>query len=199
MKSTQNVLTVDNKNYSKEVIPIPNELCDFIGQNEKAIIGIIFGYVKRANVWQSYEWHEVAKEIWSATKQTALEKAAELEITPQLNGWLLRTANNHILRLRSIYLENTTHEKPVEMEASGEVLSEIDVFDKLQELIDQQEVERLLSPLNAEERQMILFAKVYELNSKEIGKKLNITPEAARQRISRILGKLRKYWLEKGL
>lgn len=199
MKLTQNVLTIDNKNYNKENTPLPNELCDFIKENELALIGIIFGYVRRANVWQSNEWHEVAKEIWSATKQTALEKASDLEIRPQLNAWLLRVAGNHLLRLRSTHLETITHEESIDARAKNELLNEIEVFDKLQQLIEQQEVERLLSPLNDEEKQIILLAKVYELNSEEIGRKLNITPEAVRKRISRSLGKLRKCWLEKGL
>lgn len=145
MKLTQNVLTAGNKNHNKEDTSLPSELCDFIKENEPALIGIISGYVRRANVWQSNEWHEVAKEIWSATKQTALEKASELEIRPQLNAWLLRAANNHLLRLRSIYLKTITHEESIDANATNDLLNEIEVFDKLQELVDQQEVERLLS------------------------------------------------------
>lgn len=134
MSLTRKISLIADQTHFDEFDLLPEEraAAKFFDDNERAILGGIYNRVRNAGIWQAEQFREVTLEIWSETKQISLGKADELDLERQPKAWLLKIADNLILRRRSRDLHIRAHEVPVlDAKSHQQNPNEIEIFDQL--------------------------------------------------------------------
>jgi len=155
---------------------------------------------------------ELALEVFHETVVAALASEKSYDPSRSAKAWLLGIAAHIVQRRRARYFRQKKHEMQASDLANptglrngpnsglNNGLDEEELFDRLfvlthagpeQEVLARLEVEELLAPLSAEDRQVIVLNLLYEMNGQEVAQALEITPVASRVRFHRALKRLR--------
>jgi RNA polymerase sigma factor (sigma-70 family) len=144
-----------------------------------------------------------AAELLNEVTVQALKHEARFVPQASPRAWLLGIAANLIKRRRAEAARLNQREPLArDLHADGDDahLTEEDVFDQLLALRDPHtpphgalpQVEAILAPLSAEDARIVRMAIIYEMDGAALGAQLGISAAAARVRLHRALGRLRK-------
>jgi RNA polymerase sigma factor (sigma-70 family) len=155
---------------------------------------------------------ELALELFHESVAAALASEQSYDANRSAKAWLLGIAAHMVQRRRALYFRQKKHETQASDLASAHQLDgemdEEQLFDYLLTLgqagpthadpetsvLGRVAVDELLAPLSDEDRQVITYNLLYEMNGQEIAQVLETSPVAARVRFHRALKRLRACW-----
>jgi RNA polymerase sigma factor (sigma-70 family) len=170
-------------------------LCQFVEQKADALINTMRIYLLKAGL-ASDEAIETLNEVMAE----ALDHADRFDTSRQPMAWLLGIAANLIKRKRAENIRRASREILMSDIRAGDDLSEMDLFDRLQQslldnpdcaLEDREQAHRILSLVGEDDRRVLRCAILEDMNGEELARELGVTPGAARVRQCRALERLR--------
>jgi RNA polymerase sigma factor (sigma-70 family) len=146
---------------------------------------------------------ETALEVLNEVTQEALDHAARFDVSRSPLPWLLGIGVHVILRRKAAVARRRSNEQSAHQSRISDSDQRQDsiIFDEMlalaspspeAEVIDRDQVERLLAPLSEDDRRIVRLACLLDLDFASIAAVLGITPNAARVRLHRALQRLRR-------
>ncbi len=165
-----------------------------------ALIRSLRIYVYRFNLASGVQVNNVADEVLSDVVVQALRAVDRFDPDRSVMPWLLGIGVN-VIKRRKERAARLANEQPID---EGSAVDEW-LFDHVAQLRqedftraadDDDAVERLLAPLEEDDREVVRLAILHRMNGVEVARVLGIRPGTARQRLHRALGRLRTIWAE---
>lgn len=187
-------------------------LREFIAQHSDVLLNTLAMYVRIGDVAHGPEAKEIALEILSELTVEALTYSERYDTSRHAMAWLLKIGNHLVLRRKASrarqakrgglardYQGVRTDQDSLNDDELLDRLAEAQLFQdpptNLEEIvIANDEAQRLLAPLSADEQRVLYLAKVNGLDGDELAQELGISHGAARVRLTRALNKLREIW-----
>lgn len=135
-----------------------------------------------------------AQDITQATFVALAQNAAQLTTHPVLSGWLHRTAQN--LAGKTVRTDVRRRQREQEAATMNELLSAAPDASWKQIA---PHLDAALGELSEPDRDAVLLRYFEKKSAAEIGHLLDISPEAAQKRVSRVLDRLREFFAKRGI
>lgn len=178
-------------------------LKNLIDDQSDTLLRTLCIYIARAGLAQGESATRMAAhELLNDLVVEALAHADRFDPARQPIPWLLGIAAN-LVRRRQAELARNHRREPLARDLAGEnsqSLGDDEIFDRVaalsadpgEPLEARQRLENLLKPLSMDERQVVQLAILHEMDGASLARELGIRPGAARVRLHRALGKLRR-------
>jgi RNA polymerase sigma-70 factor (ECF subfamily) len=175
-----------------------NRLRQYIEHESAAMLRTLRYYLSRVGV-SSANRETAADELWQDVVVEALRSESRLPSQVQPRAWLLGIAANLIKR-RQRDLARRERREPLARDLfPDDTWSDDDLFDWISEkssatyqIEDDDEWQAWLKELAPDDQTVIRLAIVHSLDGDALAKTLGVSPGAARVRLHRALGRLRK-------
>ena len=161
-------------------------------RSEDAFRVLIDQYLRMvySSCWRQLRDRHLAEDATQAVFVLLSQKAGSIRHS-NLAGWLLTTARYTCAKIKKMELRRHRRETAVAMENARASASEND------EMLDM--LDEGLSRLRGSDREAIAMRYLRGQSLREVGQTLGISEEAARKRVDRGIGKLRTYFVRKGI
>jgi len=194
-------------NVQSDPVPSTDPLRQFLEREgeRNALLNTLRMYVARARLATGDAVPGEALELLNRVVVEALAHEDRFDPVRQPRAWLLSIAANIIKREQVDRAKQARREPSIvsiykKTDVAGETLSEGDMFDRIAVLADagleqdldaNEEAKALLALVSEDDQQILRLAILHDLDGTAIGNALNISPGAARVRLSRALNRLR--------
>jgi len=194
-------------NAQLDTIPSIDPLRQFLEREGEldTLVSTLRMYVARAHLATGDTVSGEALELLNRVVVEALDHEDRFDPSRQPRPWFLSIAANIIKREQVERAKRARREPSIisiysKTDATGETLSEDDMFDRItvlantgpeQDLDANEEAKMLLALVSEDDQHMLRLAILHDLDGVAIGNALSISPGAARVRLSRALNRLR--------
>lgn len=194
-------------NAQLDTIPSIDPLRQFLEREGEldTLVSTLRMYVARAHLATGDTVSGEALELLNRVVVEAFDHEDRFDPSRQPRPWFLSIAANIIKREQVERAKRARREPSIisiysKTDATGETLSEDDMFDRItvlantgpeQDLDANEEAKMLLALVSEDDQHMLRLAILHDLDGVAIGNALSISPGAARVRLSRALNRLR--------
>ncbi len=194
-------------NAQLDTIPSIDPLRQFLEREGEldTLVSTLRMYVARAHLATGDTVSGEALELLNRVVVEALDHEDRFDPSRQPRPWFLSIAANIIKHEQVERAKRARREPSIisiysKTDATGETLSEDDMFDRItvlantgpeQDLDANEEAKMLLALVSEDDQHMLRLAILHDLDGVAIGNALSISPGAARVRLSRALNRLR--------